>query len=261
MANASPGFIALIRELLDRLAASQEHALGAAAELMADALASDRLVHLFGAGHGALPVMDAFPRFGGYVGLNPLLDPRLLWFDVVGRGGVRELTWLERAEGYVGEYLAGEPLVAGDVLVVFSHDGRKVAPLEAAQYARSRGVSVVAVLSRATLAGPTLHSSGSTLAAVADVVIDTGAPAADAVVEVAGWQAPVAASSSMLAGACLGEVVSRTAALLATRGISLPILEYPAGEASAVEANERVFAAHRRRLAEAWLVAAGGGRT
>ncbi len=68
------------------------------------------LVHLFGSGHSVIPVMDSFPRYGSFVGLNPLTDPRLMWHNVLGPGGVRELLWLERTEGYVANFLANCPI-------------------------------------------------------------------------------------------------------------------------------------------------------
>lgn len=32
-------------------------------------------VYLFGSGHSAIPVMDVLPRYGSFVGFNPLYDP------------------------------------------------------------------------------------------------------------------------------------------------------------------------------------------
>ncbi len=41
-----------------------------------------------------------------YIGFNPLLDPRLMWHDILGTGGTRELLWLERTEGYINKFLS-----------------------------------------------------------------------------------------------------------------------------------------------------------
>ena len=157
------------------------------------------LVHLYGSGHSVLPCQEAFPRYGSYVGFNPLTDPRTMWHNVLGAGGVRELLWLERTEGYVDKFLAHQPLNEGDCLVVYSHSGRNAAGIETALYAKQRGLFVVAVSSAANLAEPAKHSSGKRLADVADVLIDTGAPVEDAIVAVEGWSRPVAGSSTVLA--------------------------------------------------------------
>jgi uncharacterized phosphosugar-binding protein len=54
------------------------------------------LVHLFGSGHSIIPVLDIFPRYGSFAGFHPLMDSRLMWTQVLGSGGVREVLKLER---------------------------------------------------------------------------------------------------------------------------------------------------------------------
>jgi uncharacterized phosphosugar-binding protein len=249
MANGS--FLGSVGGLLARMAETQGEAFDRAAQLCADSLASDGLVHLFGSGHSVIPVMEAFPRYGSFVGLHPLTDPRLMWCNVLGPGGVRELLWLERVEGYVEQYLQHEPLSRGDVLVVFSHSGRNSAPVEAAAYARVHGLSVVAVTATANLDRPPGHSSGKRIAELADVVIDTGAPVEDAVVRLDGWGPPLGGVSTILACAAVVEVITRTAAKLLERGITLPTFVSPTVPGASVQGNDSVFDAHRARLARA----------
>jgi uncharacterized phosphosugar-binding protein len=248
---AKETFLRKLVTLLERLGASQAEALQRAAERMAGCIADGGLVHLFGSGHSVIPVMDAFPRYGSYVGLNPLTDPRLMWWNVLGPGGVRELLWLEREEGYVANFLSAQPIAEGDVLVVFSHGGRNAAPVEAAMFGRGRGASVIAVTSLANLSRPPEHSSGLRLPDHADIVIDTGVPIEDAIVELEGWSAPVSGVSTIVACAVVGELVARTAAELLARGISMPTFVSPTVPGVSVESNEAVFEAQARRLAQA----------
>jgi uncharacterized phosphosugar-binding protein len=242
------GFLPRLMELLGELADREAENFAAAAERMADTLAGGGLVHLFGSGHSVIPVMDAFPRYGSFVGFNPLTDPRLMWSNVLGPGGVRELLWLERTEGYIERYLSHEAIAAGDTLIVFSHGGRNAAPIEAAGYARAHGASVIGVTSTRNLAQPAEHSSGKRLAEVSDIVIDTGVPVEDALVAVEGWPAPVAAASTIVACSCVGELIARTAERLAARGITLPTFVSPTVPGASVASNDHVFAAHRERL-------------
>ncbi len=244
-------FLEALGAQIERLKETQAGALDAAAELAADALAGDGLVHLFGSGHSVIPVLEAFPRYGSYVGLHPLTDPRLMWFNVLGPGGVRELLWLERVEGYIEKYLDHEPIARGDVLIVFSHSGRNSAPVEAAMYARKRGVSVVAVTGAGNLDRPATHSSGKRTAELADVVIDTGAPVEDAVLTLKGWGPPLGGVSTILACAVVVDVVTRTAAKLLERGITLPTFVSPTVPGASVEDNDAVFAAYQQRLERA----------
>jgi uncharacterized phosphosugar-binding protein len=245
-------YLARLAALLERLA-DQEEAFSSGAESMAGTLAAGNLVHLFGSGHSTIPVMEAFPRYGSFVGLNPLIDPRLSWWEVLGPGGVRELLWLERTEGYVANFLGHRPIHAGDVVIVFSHGGRNAAPVEAAMIAQKQGARVIGITSRANLSQPAGHSSGRRLADLADVVIDTGVPAEDALVTLEGWGPPVGGASTIVACACMTELLTRTAARLLARGVTLPTFVCPTAPGAAPEDNERTFAAHRERVLRATL--------
>ena len=251
-------FLAQLVKVLDEVADSQDEALDRAARAMADALQSKHLVHLYGSGHSHMPTLDAFPRYGGYVGLHPLNDPRLMWHNVLGPGGVKELLWLERTEGYVEQFLNHEPLRADDVLVVFSHGGRNAAPVETAMYGRQRGLSVIGVTSTVNLDRPPEHSSGKRLAEVSDIVIDTCVPIEDALVSVEGWERPVAGASTIVAMAVMQELVARAAQVLAQRGVALPTFVSPTVPGASLQSNDEVFAAHRRLLAQVEAEVASG---
>lgn len=238
-------------ELLERLDETQSAVLDEVASHCADALDGGGLVHLFGSGHSVLPTLDAFPRYGSFIGLHPLTDPRLMWHNVLGPGGVKELQWLERAEHYMERFLSHEPLNSGDVLIVYSHGGRNSAGIEAAMYANERGLTTVAVTSVANLDRPAEHSSGKHLSQVCKLTVDTGVPVPDAVVDVPGWGRPVGGSSTVVACVVSHEIVTRTAAALVARGRTLPTFVSPTVPGASLADNERVFEAHRRRLHEA----------
>jgi uncharacterized phosphosugar-binding protein len=237
-----------IREVLDRIRDTQMDRILEAGELLATAIAAKRIVYLFGSGHSVIPVMDVFPRYGSYVGFVPLYDPRLMWWNVVGPGGARELLWLERHEGYIEVFLRSFPLAAGDALVVFSHGGLNAAPIEAAHYARERGMKVVTVssLANAEAAKPT-HSSGKILSDLADIAIDNCVPPEDALVDV-GRPEKLAAGSTMAAVYVAMALVAETGSWLVARGVSPPTFVSP--NVPGVEAghNQRVFEAYARRL-------------
>jgi uncharacterized phosphosugar-binding protein len=238
---------------LSSVAESQHASFELVSGKMADCLADGGLVHLFGSGHSVMPTLDAYPRYGSYVGLNPVNDPRLMWHNVLGPGGVRELLWLERTEGYIVNFLSHEALRAGDVMIVYSHGGRNAAPIEAALYAKDQGLWVVAVTSKATMVLSRPHSSGKHLADVADAVIDTLVPVEDASVPVPGWNRPVSGASTVVAMACTQELIARTALKLAVRGITLPTFVSPTVPGATVASNDEVFEAHRQRLAKSRL--------
>ena len=117
--------------------------------------------------------MDVFPRCGTFVGFFPLHDPRLMWHNVLGAGGARELLWLEQREGYMQNFLESFALTPGDCMVIFSHGVINAASIEAAQYAKQKGLKIITVSSLATAAVSSATRSSSThRSELADVALD-----------------------------------------------------------------------------------------
>lgn len=238
-----------VEALLGRIRDEQAPRIAQAAELMASAIATGGLVYAFGSGHSVLPAMDIFPRYGSFVGFRPLLDPRLMWSNVIGPGGVRELLWLERSEGYARVFLESYRFGPRDVMLVYSHGGLNAAPVEVAIEAKRRGLPVIAVtsLSNARLSAPT-HSSGKRLADVAEVAIDNCVPPEDALVRVDGLAEPLAAGSTLAAVAISMALVAEVGARLVARGHRLDVFVSPNVPGVAPDHNACVFSAHRRAL-------------
>ncbi|MCX6569019.1 MAG: sugar isomerase domain-containing protein [Candidatus Aminicenantes bacterium] len=216
-----------IQEVLSEVKEKEMKAIRAAGKIMAAAIRKGGRVYMFGSGHSVIPVLDIFPRYGSYVGFFPLYDPRLMWSNVIGPGGARELLWLERQEGYARVFLQSYPLEKRDVMLVFSHGGLNAAPIEMALEARVRGLKVVTVSSHANAKiGKRSHSSGKILSEVADVAIDNHVPPEDALVDV-GQIERVAAGSTVAAVAIAMSLVAETAAALARTGKVPPTFVSP----------------------------------
>lgn len=215
---ASTTYLSELRQLLERLETEQLPQLEAAAQSMAGCVRRGGIVHLFGSGHSMLPALEIFPRYGSFVGLHPIVDPRLLWFNVLGSFGVPEMLFLQNTEGYADVMLDGQHLREGDVLVVFSHGGTSAVVVDAARYAKRHGLTVIGVSSSSAGAAPPRHSSGLKLSDLADLTIDTHAPRGEALVDVEGLDEPVGAASTVLATSAALAAVARTAQLLVLAG-------------------------------------------
>jgi uncharacterized phosphosugar-binding protein len=173
-----------------------------------------------------------------------------MWSNVVGPGGARELLWIERQEGYAPVFLQSYALRKGDCFVAFSHGGLNAAPIEAALYAKERGLTVITVSSLAnTAAARATHSSGKRLPDVADIAIDNGVVPEDSQVDV-GQPEKVAAGSTMAVVYVAMALVAETGARLAARGHRLTTFVSPNVPGVAPGHNQRVFEAYARRLAE-----------
>ena len=239
-----------LAKVLSAIAATQGEAIATASQWMADAIAANGLVHVFGSGHSVLPVQDIFPRYGCYPGFHPLMDARLMWTNVIGSGGAKGLLWLERREGYAPVLFENQPIRAGDVMLVFSHGGLNAVGIEVATEARKRGLKTVAVTSLDNHRQRTAtHSSGKKLADVCDLVIDNCVPAEDALVQIAGWKAPVAAGSTAAFVTIAMSIVAQVAAELAARGLQPRVFVSPNVPGIPPENNSDVFADYEKSLA------------
>lgn len=239
-----------ITKVLDDIRRTQIGKIQQAGEAIASSIASGGLAWLFGSGHSVIPVMDVFPRYGSFVGFVPLYDPRLMWSNVVGPGGARELLWIERKEGYAPVFLQSYALRAGDCFVAFSHGGLNAAPIEAALYAKERGLTVITVSSLANAAAATAtHSSGKKLPDVADVAIDNCVAPEDSQVDV-GRKEKVAAGSTMAVVYVAMALVAEVGARLVAKGHEPTTFVSPNVPGVAPDHNQRVFETYARRLAE-----------
>lgn len=217
-----------IQKLIGDVSKESIDAINQAAESMANSIAAGRVVYYFGSGHSVIPALDVFPRYGSFVGLQPVHDTRLMWSNVIGPGGTPELLWIERQEGYMENVLRYYNLDPQDTFIAISHGGLNAASIEAAMIAKQHGCTVVAITCAQHYRGAKAkHSSGKMLGDVADIVIDNGAPAEDSIIHLPGWPEPVAASSTVTVLAISMALVAETAKRLNDRGIHVPTFVSP----------------------------------
>lgn len=213
MSNLS--YVTKLYDIIQKIDETQAENIKAAAELCAETIAKGKMVHLFGSGHSVLPIQDMFPRYGGVVGWHPLMDPRLMWSNVIGPGGARELLWIERQEGYIKNFLQSYNFQEGEVMIVYSHGGLNAAPIECALYAKERGLKVIVVTSAENYKkAKAVHSSGNKLGDTADILIDNCCPLEDSLVEIPGYPQKVGASSTTAVITITQSLAAETALLL-----------------------------------------------
>ncbi len=244
-------YISKISEIIAKIDETQAENIKKAAALCAEAIAAGKLAHLFGSGHSVLPIQDMFPRYGGVVGWHPLMDPRLMWNNVIRGGGARELLWIERQEGYIQNFLQSYHLQEGEVMIVYSHGGLNAAPIEAAMYAKERGLKVIAVTSGENYSkAKATHSSGNKLGDVADILIDNCCPLEDALVEIPGYPQKVGASSTTAVMTITQSLASETALLLEQKGHKMFIFVSPNVTECPPDYMHQVYADYTRLVRE-----------
>lgn len=246
MSSLVQSWFAAVFDMLAEVVETQTEAIETAGQMGAEAILNGGLIHAFGTGHSHMIAEELFDRAGGLVLLNPILEPSLMLHE-----GIQRSSSLERLPGYAAPLLEIEPLSPGDLLIVVSNSGRNAAPVEAALYARGRGLKVAAITSIAhSRSQPPTHASGKRLFEVADVVLDNGGIPGDAALEVPGAPTRVCATSTVVGAFLAQAVMAAVVQRLAEAGVTpLPVLR-SGNLDDAREHNLKVKAAYGDRLAK-----------
>ena len=241
------------REVMSRIEETQMDNIQKAAEVMADSIEAGRWVHTFGCGHATIPVEEMYPRIGGFVGFHPMVELPLTFFTrITGEMGVHQFLFLERVEGYGVEIMKGYNFDARDTMWLFSHSGINNVNIDIALESKKRGMRVIAYGSASEARGKqTRHSSGKTIFEIADLVVDTCAPAGDASVPLKNHVDKVGPVSTMAFVTCVWMTVTTVAEILADRGVKLyihPSHNVP-GDTTARERLDEALAQYKERVA------------
>jgi uncharacterized phosphosugar-binding protein len=194
-----------------------------------------------------------YPRIGGFVGFHPIIELPLTFFTrVTGEMGVHQFLFLERAEGYGVEIMKGYNFDPRDTMWIFSHSGINNVNIDVAIEAKKKGMKVIAYGSAAEAKGKkTRHSSGKTIFDVADLVVDSCAPLADASVTLKNHQDKVGPISTMAFVTCVWMTVTTVAEILADRGAKLYI--HPShnapGDNTSNQRLDEALSEYKRRVA------------
>jgi uncharacterized phosphosugar-binding protein len=161
--------------------------------------------------------------------------------------------FLENVAGLADRIIRNFDVTAEDSALVVSSGGCNLVPIEMAEAFRRRGVRVVCIVSlRHSERTRSNHPAGVRLQDVSDLVLDTGAPAGDAMVHIDGLETPVSPGSTV--GGCLivNAVKAEVAERLTRAGHPPRVLTAAAiiGAERAAALFEAAYDEHARRLAK-----------
>jgi uncharacterized phosphosugar-binding protein len=241
------------RDVMSRIEETQMDNIQKAAAVMADTIECGRWVHTFGCGHATLPIEEMYPRIGGFVGFHPMIEIPLSFFThITGEMGVHQFVFLERVEGYGVEIMKGYTFDSRDTMWLFSHSGINNVNIDIALESKKKGMKVVVFGSAAAAKGKkTRHSSGKTIFDIADIVVDTCAPAEDASVTLKNHPDKIGPVSTMAFVTCVWMTITTVAEILADRGVKLyihPSHNVP-GDTTARERLDEALAEYKQRIA------------
>ncbi|MEV0284482.1 SIS domain-containing protein [Kribbella sp. NPDC050820] len=244
-------YLTAITELLGRIEVEEKDSISAAAALMADQVAADRLIQVYGpGGHSNLAAQEIFFRAGGLMHVSALLDEGTL----LSNGALRSMA-VERTPGYGRIVVENAGLGSDDLLILVNAYGINAALIDAALTAKERGVRTIGVSSRqhaeqTATTHPARHPTAANLHDLVDVAVDTKVPIGDAVIQVGGLAERVAAVSTFANAFTLNLMVVQTIERLVELGVVPPVWRSgnaPGGD----EANAQFVDRFRNRVP--WL--------
>ena len=170
-----------------------------AASMMADAIENDKLINVYGGGgHTTLVMGEMFFRAGGLSNINPIMETGISVFNQA-----LKYLELERCENFGRSVMKYYDLQEDDLLIIFHNIGINAATIDAALEAKERGAKIIAVSSSYWQDEMPedhfiRHSSKKNLFELADVCIDDYNPVGDSIINIPGFDIPIAPVSNVV---------------------------------------------------------------
>ncbi len=242
------GYFETIIETMKCINNSQKENIAAGASLMADAIAQDRLISVYGGGgHTTLVMGEMFFRAGGLSNINPIMETGLSVFNQA-----LKYLELERSVNYGRAIIKYYDLQKGDILIIFHNIGINAATIDAALEAKKHDVKIIAISSsywqeEIPKDHFIRHPSKKNLFELADVCIDDYNPVGDAVVKIPGLEYPIAPISNIIDFYIAHLLEIETVRQCLERGINPPVwcsANIPGGD----EKNAKYIKKYKSRI-------------
>jgi len=166
--------------------------------------------------------------------------------------GVHQFVFLERVEGYGQQIMNGYNFNPQDMMWLFSHSGINNLNIDIALEAKKLGMKLVVLGSAEGFKDTdSRHSSRKKLFDLADILVDTCAPAQDAAVPLKNHVDKIAPVSTIVFVSAVWMIISTVAEILVDRGEKLyihPSHNIP-GDTTAHNRLKEALSEYKRRIA------------
>ena len=217
--NGINTYLSAINLLQKQVIKSQRSTLQNVAEAMANTIAQDKRIFIFGTGHSHMLAEEGFYRAGGLACVVPIFSSALMLHENVALS-----SFLERKDGLAPFLLNPYAPLPGEIILIYSNSGVNVLPVEMAITAREKGLLVVAICSKAYARVAPLSAIGKRLFEVADFEIDNGGVPGDGIIPVEETNWKVSPSSTIVNALIWNCLLTEVVFLLQQRGIELPLI-------------------------------------
>lgn len=245
MENILLNYAKYVQDVVEQIAGEAE-AIGCAAELVADAIERDELVHVIGpGGHSNMAVEEVLWRAGGLAPINAILDPGT---NVI--HGAKRSNIIERCPGYgirvLDAYGINRP---GEVLIIVNAYGINSMTIDVAVEAKKRGLKTIAITSDSFAkivpqGAPSRHPSGKNLYENVDIYINNHLPVGDACISIEGMEQKMGPMSTFCNCFAIDCLMMKAAEKLIAKDITPPVwmsANMPGGDEANKALEEKYF--------------------
>jgi uncharacterized phosphosugar-binding protein len=245
MSTTSRTYLDSIISILAHIEEKGETSIDKAAQILAEAVKNDRLIHVIGTGgHSNLAAEEVLWRAGGLAAVNPMLDAGTNLIH-----GAKRSNFVERTPGYARAVLDSYGVGVDDVLIIINAYGINAMTIDCALECKKRGATSIGITSTAfgrhvPANSPIRHPSGKNLYELVDVFIDCCLPLGDSVVDVAGISQKMGPTSTYANAFAVNLLMIRTAEKLLEMGVKPPVWtsgNLPEGDRLNQEYEKRYF--------------------
>ena len=240
-------YLDTIEGYLERIYAEQREMISRCAAIIADRIAEDGLIYVFGSGgHSNMMAEEMFHRAGGFACVSPVFVDSIR---------IPHVPLGERSAGIVPYAFDFYSIGKGDVLILVNAYGINPVTIESALEAKKRGVKVIAITSteyaqRLPKGFVGRHESGLNLHELFEHTLLTYVPYGDAIVDMDGIASRVGPYSTFANAFICNSLVMEAAAILEARGIEPPIIN-SINVIGGAEKNQMLYQKYRPRIR--WL--------
>ncbi len=240
-------YLDTIEGYLERIYAQQRDVMTRCAAIIADHVAKDKLVYVFGSGgHSNMAAEEMFHRAGGFACVSPVFVDSIR---------IPHVPLGERSPGIVPYVFDFYGIGKDDLLILVNAYGINPVTIETALEAKKRGVKVIAITStdyakRLPKGFGGRHASGLNLHEMFEDTLLTYVPYGDAIVEVEGIESSVGPYSTFANAFICNSLVLEASAMLAARGIDPPIIN-SINVLGGADKNRALYEKYRPRIR--WL--------
>ena len=236
-------YVNYVSDLPKIIAEKETPAIVKAAQKLADITQKGGLVHIIGTGaHSSLGCGEFFVRPGSLMNINPIYDPAFCLSH-----GASRCWMLERIPKYVNPVLDYYYFQPGEPIIIVNPYGINCATIDAAMWAKEKGLFIIAVTSpsfskNVPLDSTSRHPSKQNLCDLADIVLDMHLPPGDAMVQIEGFGHACAPVSTVSLSVILSMLNANAVRLLVEAGHNPDVIASPYTYPDAAAHNRNMVA-------------------